>query len=205
LELLLFSAIPRQNTNHIAHALVKHFGKFSAVLEASKEELCAVDGIGESAAHAICLARELVRRYEICRAQEGKCLDTTAKSRAYVTPFFHGYTAESAWMICLDAKFRVLSKTCLAEGTVTGVTFNYRRVVEIALKRKAVYVLLAHNHPGGLHVASTGDIQATQRLVEALSLIQIQLWDHIIVGERGTLSLREDGTIAELERLHGWQ
>ena len=116
LELLLFYCIPRKDTNPIAHGLLDHFGSLSQVLEAPVEELCKVEGIGESAAVFLKLIPQAGRYYMNDRASQMKLLPTLESCAAYLTPRFIGRTVEMVFLLCLDAKCKVLCCRKIAEG-----------------------------------------------------------------------------------------
>jgi len=199
LEFLLCYAIPRRDVNPLAHALLNHFGSIAAVLEASAQDLLEVDGIGEGAMSLIRLSTEIGRRYQIDKAKLNQMLSSTELTGQFVTPLFYGLTDEAVYMVCLDGKLRVTHYRKIAEGSVNSIHFSIRRVVETALKRKAVYVVLAHNHPSGIAVPNVTDIATTEQLIEALSTVGIRLADHIIVADGDFVSLRDSGHLDRIE------
>ena len=199
LELLLSFAIPRRDVNHIAHALMDHFGSFSAVFEASPQDLLEVEGVGERTMCLVRLVTELGRRYQLDRTGADLILGDTARMGQYVAPLFHGLTDEVVYLVCLDGKLRVSHREKLAEGSVNALNFSIRRAVEVALKRKAVYVVLAHNHPSGLAIPNVTDIATTEQLIGALAPLGIRLADHIIVAGDDFVSMRDSGHLTSLE------
>ena len=108
LELLLFYGVPRQDTNPIAHRLLDRFGSLSQVLEASPEELRRVEGVGENAAALLTLVTQFARFYQVDCAQRVKCLTTLEACGEYLTPYFFGRNKETVFLLCLDAKCKVL-------------------------------------------------------------------------------------------------
>ena len=199
LELLLCYAIPRKDVNPLAHALLAHFGSITAVFEASPQDLLEVEGIGESSMSLIRLVTEIGRRYQIDKAKLDKIIDSTELAGRFVTSLFHGYTDEAVYMVCLDGKNQVLYYTKLAEGSVNAANFSIRRAVETALKRKAVSVILAHNHPSGIAVPNVTDIATTEQFMEALATVGIRLTDHIIVAEGDFVSMRASKHLHSIE------
>lgn len=195
LELLLFYAIPRKDTQPIARELLAHFGSLSAVLDASPNELRAIDGIGESAAFLMQMIPHLSRRYQLSRSAMGVVLNSTKATGKFVVPYFHGETEEVVYLLCLDSKQKLISCRQIQRGSVNVVQLPIRKVIETALNANAVSVILAHNHPGGMALPSTEDYRATDLLMEALAPLQIPLLDHVIVAEGDYVSLRDDGYI----------
>ena len=200
LELLLCYAIPRRDTNPIAHGLMNHFGTLSAVFEASPQDLLEVEGIGENAMSLIRLVTELGRRYQLDKARIDRILDSTERTGQYILPLFHGLTDEAVYLICLDGSLRVIHHEKLAQGSVNATNFSIRRAVEVALKRKAVYVVLAHNHPSGVALPNVTDIATTEQLIHAMAPLGIRLADHIIVAGDDFVSLRDSGHLDNIER-----
>ena len=108
LELLLFYCIPRKDTNPIAHKLLDHFGSLTAVLEASPEELEKVEGINTSASTFLSLITQVGRYYQVRRAEPGDILRTSDQCGNYLMPYFFGRDTETVFMLCLDAKCKVI-------------------------------------------------------------------------------------------------
>lgn len=190
LELVLFYAIPRRDTNEIAHRLLKEFGSVSGVVDAPTDDLLKVEGIGENAAALLKLIPELTRYY-YTELHTEICLNTAQKAGEYLIPRFIGWRDEVVYLVCLDAKCRAISCTLIYRGSVNSSEVNLRKAAAVALKYNASNVILAHNHPGGVALPSREDIQTTQRVREALRVIGVGLVDHIIVADDDFVSLRE--------------
>lgn len=191
LELLLFFAIPRGDTNPIAHRLLQQFGSFSAVLNARKEELCRVEGVGENTATLLYLVPALCRRYLSDLDGNLDRLDTLQDAGRYLTSRLIGYPNEVMFLLCLDGRNRVIYSKELAEGTVDHVPVTVRSIVEVAIRCNAVSVILAHNHTQGFAIPSSADLYVTQQIKAALDSIGIELRDHIIVANDGFVSMME--------------
>ncbi|MBQ8359638.1 MAG: hypothetical protein IJZ14_00065 [Oscillospiraceae bacterium] len=181
LELLLFYCIPRKDTNPIAHRLLEHFGSLTAVLEASPEELEKVEGITQTASTFLSLITQVGRYYQVRRADPGNILHTSDQCGSYLVPYFFGRETETVFLLCLDAKCKVICCKKVGEGNVNSANIPIRRVVEMALNANATSVVLAHNHPSGLALPSADDIQTTYRMAAALETVEIALADHIVV------------------------
>ena len=193
LELLLYYAIARKDTNPIAHALLDHFGSLTAVFEATPEELQKVPGIGRNTAIFLSLIPQVGRYYQIKRADPGDILHTLEQCGRYLVPYFYGREHETVFLLCLDAKCKVLGCKLVGEGSVNSANIPVRRVVEIALNTNATTVVLAHNHPSGLALPSADDIQTTLRLAKAMEAVEITLADHIVVADNDFVSLCQSG------------
>ena len=192
LELLLFYVVPRKDTNPIAHALVDRFGSLARVLDASVLKLTEVDGITDNGATFLKLVREIERRYALSQGEE-IILNTIDDCCEYLSRFFRGKKNETVFLLSLDAKLKMLSCREVGEGSVNYASVPIRRVVEMALDDGATSVILAHNHPSGIAIPSNDDIQTTRRLAMALSTVEIQLADHIVVAEDEYVSMVQSG------------
>lgn len=181
LELLLFYCIPRKDTNPIAHRLLEQFGSLTAVLEASPEELEKVEGINKTTSTFLSLITQVGRYYQVRRAEPGDILRTSDQCGNYLMPYFFGRDTETVFMLCLDAKCKVICCKKVGEGNVNSANIPIRRVVEMALSANATSVVLAHNHPSGLALPSADDVQTTLRVSAALETVEIALADHIVV------------------------
>lgn len=193
LELLLFYVIPRQDTNPLAHRLLDRFGTLSQVLEAPVAELQKVEGMGPNAATFLHLTTAVGRYYMVNRAMHNKVLNTIEKCGEFLVPYFHGRRNETVFMLCLDAKCKLLSCKEVSEGSVNSAGVSPRKVVELALAANATTVVLAHNHPSGLAIPSGDDVQTTYRIASALDTVEITLADHIIVADDDFTSMVSSG------------
>ena len=193
LELLLFYSIPQKDTNPIAHALLDYFGSLSRVLDASPEELKKVKGISEHSATLLSLVTALSRFYQVDCAQRVECLTTLEACGAYLLPYFFGRTKETVFLLCLDAKCKVLCCREVGEGSINSASISVRKIVEVALNSGATTVVLAHNHPSGVAVPSGEDVQTTRRVAAALSSVDVHLADHIVVAEEDYVSMVQSG------------
>lgn len=193
LELLLFYCIPRKNTNEIAHNLLERFGTVAQVMEAPVEELQKVEGIGESAAVFLAFINAFGRYCQVNRATNTELLNDIEKCGEYLLPYFIGRRNETVFLLCLDAKCKVLSCREVGEGSVNSAAVPIRRIVEMALGSNASSVVLAHNHPSGLAVPSGEDVQTTKQLAMALQVVEIELVDHIVVADGDFVSMAQSG------------
>jgi len=183
LELLLFFAIPRRDTNELAHLLLRRYGSFASVLEADPLDLASSEGIGEAAATLLSLVPALTRRYSVGRARQARhTLSTSERAAEFLVPFMAGRTEEVFYVVCLDTQCRVIVPALVSEGLLDRAHVEPRAAVEAALRHKAHSVILAHNHPTGRARPTTADHRVTERLVAAFGAIDIAVRDHLIVA-----------------------
>ena len=197
LELLLFYAIPRGDTNALAHALLERFKTLDAVFEASVPELMQVKGIGENAAVLLRLVPQVDRRYMIRKnSREVVLLNSSAAAGSYAVPLFMYEKEEVVYLICLDSKRTVISCEELGRGVVNSAAVSARKIVERALARSAASVILAHNHISGIALPSREDEETTRRISSALSLVGVSLADHIIVAGEDYVSMSDSDLLS---------
>lgn len=183
LELLLFYAIPRRDTNEIAHKLINEFGSLGRVFAASPEDIEESCHVSTNTAVLISLVSHIARKYlaEINNTGE----PVTSKSIAFniIEPYFAGAKRESLYLMCLDAGFRLIRVECVSKGNAANAPIELPRIVELALKNSSVFAIIVHNHPGGSLKPSKADISATFTIKKAFEMVSINLIDHIIVSD----------------------
>lgn len=195
LELILYYAIPRKDTNELAHTLLNRFGSLHAVFQASISELETIPGIGKNAAILIHLFSETFRAIEYDKNKKMKFLNSVHELGIYLRPYFFGRTNEQVVLLCLDGKKKVLSCGSIFEGSFNSAQISIKRVAELAVSTKATFVVIAHNHPSGFAVPSEQDIETTEKLQKALAGIGVILLDHLVFGDDDYISFADSGYI----------
>ena len=193
LELLLFYAIPRQDTNPIAHRLMERYGSLSAVLSAPAEDLKKVEGIGESAAVLLKAAGQIAQKARLSDATAQRPLTDVEAVGAYLLERYAGETHEMLYELCLDQKGKLLACKRLSEGSASSAALDIRKVVENAILTSASAVILAHNHPSDIALPSDDDCAATTQAARALQTIGVTLADHIVVADDDFVSMAQSG------------
>ena len=161
LEMLLFYAIPRKNTNDIAHRLLEACGSLSAVFDAPIDILM----------------------------QQGLSIITDENIGKKMVHLFAGKNEECVYAFFLDAKGKEKYSGIISKGDASSAPLFSKDIVSIAARCKAVTVIIAHNHPSGVAFPSRADLEATADIADALDTIGIHLADHIIVADRDYISL----------------
>ena len=196
LELLLFYAVPRRDTNELAHLLLRRFGSLDGVFSASVEELSEVEGIGTYAASLITLVPEIMKKSRLSKSREIRQIRSSDDAGEYLLPYFMNERDEVVYLLCLDSKRAVICCAEMGRGVVNTVDTSVRRIVEKAIKVKACSVIVAHNHPDGLALPSREDDLFTKCLYNALETVGIRLEDHIIVADEDYISIADTGMMA---------
>lgn len=182
LELLLTYALPRLDTNPLAHQLIRRFGSLSAVLEASPNELEQVSGIGPQASVLIGMMVPLLRMYEQEKLLPKRRLTTYDDLRAYCHTLYWGASNERFYLLCLDARLNLLAVRLIAQGTPLQVQVEPRVAAQELLRCGAVGAVVSHNHPSGSVKPSQEDIDITRQLQDTLNSIDVRLYDHVIIA-----------------------
>ncbi len=196
LEFILFYAIPRGDTNAIAHELLRTFGSYRGIFEASLEELTAVKGIGESSAMLLKLIPELTRRYAEEQSKPMARFNTVSSIAEFFIRRFIGVNREQLHMMLLNNRMGLIDCITVSEGSVNCSAVPVRLMTETALMKKASAVVLAHNHPNGLAIPSGSDLDVTDQLSNAFHLLGIPLVEHLVIA---------DGRFMPIMKHHGAQ
>ncbi len=191
LELLLFYAIPRKDTNPVAHALLERFGSLAAVFEAPVQELAQVPGVGESAAVLISMLPQMMRKITVSKTQNTRILNDVKSAGEYLHPRFLHEREEVILLVCLDSRKRVICCTEVSRGSVVSVAVNARKIVECAVLNRADSVIIAHNHPNGRVTPSVEDRTATAQIKRSLTAVDISLADHFVITDEEYVSMAQ--------------
>lgn len=193
LEFLLFFAIPRRDTNPLAHAILKEYKTLANVFEADPTSLSKIPGVGENSAVLLSMIPHLVRVYERSKWDRDHLLHDTDAIGQYAVSLLKGKVNEEFAMICLDSNRRVHWSGVIAKGTIDRIEAYPRLVVSEVVKHNAKNVVFAHNHPNGSLLPSPADREATEALVRVLRSIDVVTVDHIIVSGNRYYSMAEMG------------
>ena len=195
LAILLGHGAPGMSALELARALVRQFGGLRATLNAARNDLVKVRGIGDAKAAVLHAARECGRRYLRERLQPGVAIGSPADSRDFLLASLRDRPHEVFCCLFLDNRHRVLAFDELFRGTIDAAAVYPREVVKQALARNAAAVILAHNHPSGVAEPSQSDQLITRRIRDALELVDIRLLDHFVIGDNACVSLASRGML----------
>lgn len=195
LEFALGYAIPRKDTKSTAKELISRFKSFSGVLDADVKELETVKGISGHSALFLKLLKDVAGHY-VRSGVPGKDLVSSPEHAVeYLKSVLKGSGDEEFIALFLDSANGLIVSEKLHTGTVNKAAVYPRKVAERALYHKAVGVIISHNHPGGSLRPSEDDKLSTQKIKEALTAIETELLDHIIICGSDYYSFKEHGSI----------
>lgn len=189
LEILLYYAVPRKDTNPLAHKLLERFGSLAAVLDAPAEVLQEF-GLTQNAAVLLKLIPEISRVYMDSRSSNTGII-TEENIGERVLSKFVGRQNEIVVLMLLDGKGQKLYCDVVSKGSVNSSEIYVRKLLELAVKYNASTAVLAHNHPSGMALPSSRDIATTKTVKQALKLVGVRLADHIIVTDDDYMSMAQ--------------
>ena len=190
LELLLTYSIPRIDVKPIAKELLNQFGSMDNVLNANPTQLQKVNGVGPNTAILISLIKDISVRASKSRSENTKMLNNPKTAIQFFQNMLAEETIEKFLLVTIDNSNKIISCHTLAEGETDYVNVDPRRMFEMVLFDNAPRVMIAHNHPHGNADPSAFDIDFTLKVRNILNSLQIELEDHIIIGETDSLSMR---------------
>jgi DNA repair protein RadC len=195
LAILLRTGTRGQSAVDVARGLLVEFGSLRNLLTADREKVCSAKGLGEARYSALQAALELTRRHYQQLMMTGSALANPRATREFLRSKLRDLPHEVFCCVYLDNRHRVIAFEELFRGTIDGASVHPREVVKQALARNAAAVILVHNHPSGLAEPSQADELITRRLKEALSLVDIRVLDHVVVGDGVCESFAERGLL----------
>ena len=178
----------------LARELLQNFGSLRQLFDADAQKFCATHGMGEAKYVQLQAVLEMSRRYLAEKLKRGDPLTDPDAVRHYLTSKLRDYRFEVFACLFLDNRHRVIQYEELFRGTIDGASVHPREVVRRALYHNAAAIIFAHNHPSGVAEPSQADERITQKLKEALQLIDVRVLDHFVIGDH-IVSFAERGLL----------
>jgi DNA repair protein RadC len=199
LAIFLRTGVKGYNVVDLARNLLLNFGSLANVFRANQREFCQQHGLGSAKYVQLQACLEMSKRYLAEQLiQQGSALTSSKMTRDYLISELRHETREVFAVLFLDNQHQVLKFERLFFGTLNAATVYPRVVLEQALKHHAAAVILAHNHPSGVAEASIADKHITQKLEQALQLIDVRVLDHMIIAGHQCYSFAEHGEIVAI-------
>ena len=193
LALLLGTGSPRGDAAWHAAQLLSRHGGLHGLARATPAELAEAPGIGPARSASVVAALELGRRLAMRRLRAGEAVLSPDDVHRHFHPRLRDTPHERFVVVLLDGRHRWLRDVVVSQGTLTASLVHPREVFRPALREASAAVILVHNHPSGDPTPSREDVEITARLFRAGELLGVHVLDHVIVAERGFVSLREMG------------
>jgi len=179
----------------LARALLTRFGSLRAIFECSANEFCETKGLGLAKYCQLQAVLGMATRCMDETLRREQSMSSSQVVKDYLRSQLRHKRSEVFAALFLDSQNRLISYEELFFGTIDGASVYPREVVKAALKHNAAAVIFAHNHPSGIAEPSDADKRITQRLQEALDLIDIRTLDHLVVGDAEVVSFAERGLV----------
>jgi DNA repair protein RadC len=197
LALLLRTGGPGRAAQSLASDLLARHDGVAGLARTGPAELRQTAGIGPAKSASLLAALELGRRLATRRLRTGDAIRGPADVHRHFHARLRDAPHERFLVLLLDGRHRVLREVTASQGTLTASLVHPREVFRPALREAAAAVILVHNHPSGDPTPSREDREVTERLVQVGEILGVPVLDHVIVAERGYVSLRQDGGLRE--------
>lgn len=198
LEILLFNAVPRKNTNELAHALLDTFGSIQGIFEAPMSAIMAVNGAGEGvAAYLHCIAL-FYRRLPEVQSVEIPVAYNMREFSSFLAEKMRGYTEEAVEVFCIDGKSRVFMCKQFSSNRKNTAYVPPRELSALLVEQRPAGLVIAHNHPSGSCLPSVDDDEFTARVEMLCSANNVRLIDHVIVSKEDVFSYFTAGRLDEI-------
>ncbi|MDR0678184.1 MAG: DNA repair protein RadC [Holosporaceae bacterium] len=195
LEILLFYVFQRKDTKPLAKTLLNHFKSLRKIILADYFDLKQINGVGKSTINLIMVLREFFTRSLLEKVIESESIMSTGQVLEYYKNTLGYLKKEQLRIMFLNNKNKLITEEMIQEGTINNTAIYPREIIQKSLEYGASAIIMVHNHPGGDPKPSRQDIVMTKIISEIAQKLDITLFDHIIIGKMGTVSLKELGVI----------
>ena len=193
LAILLRVGVQGENAVEVGQRLLKKFNGLNGVHRAPFKELMDQHGLGEAKAAQIKAAIELGRRLTLEAPQERPAINSPADAAALIQYEMSALEQEHLRVILLDRRNRVLEVVEVYKGSVNSSQVRVGELFKDAIRANASAIIVAHNHPSGDPTPSPDDVAVTRAIVQAGKLLDVDVLDHLVIGQAKWVSLKERG------------
>jgi DNA repair protein RadC len=193
IAILLRTGTKQESVLVLANRILSSFDKIQDLKDATIEELMQVKGVGKAKAVQLLAAAEIGKRMYRKHSEGRYTIRSPEDAAAYLMTDMASLNQEHFVVLFLNVKNEILHKQTIFIGSLNSSIVHPREIFREAVKRSAASIIVAHNHPSGNPSPSPEDIEVTKRLIEAGSIMGIELLDHVIIGDHQFLSLKEKG------------
>ncbi|TMN21082.1 JAB domain-containing protein [Lentibacillus cibarius] len=193
LAILIGSGTKDESVMLLANRVLMHFEGIHLLKDATIEELTAIKGIGEAKGVLLLAAMELGKRMSQFKPNDRYIVRSPEDGADYVMEEMRSLNQEHFVVLFLNTKNEVIHRQTIFVGSLNASIVHPREVFREAVKRSAASIICAHNHPSGDPAPSQEDVHVTRRLAESGKMMGIELLDHLVIGDRKFVSLKEKG------------
>ena len=191
IAILLRVGVRGESAVQMGQRLLQAFGGLSGLHRADFDELCAQHGIGKAKSAQIKAAIELGRRLTLEAPAERPTINSPADAAALVQYEMSGLSKEEMRVILLDTRNHVLDIVIVAHGSLNSAQMRIGEIFTPAVRRNAAALIVIHNHPSGDPKPSPDDVAITRAIIEAGKLLDVEVLDHLVIGQGSFTSLKE--------------
>ncbi len=195
LALILRTGCQEETAVHLAERIILHAGGLRFLPDCTLEELQQLKGIGLAKAVQVRAALELGKRLALSTRPVSVTVTSPQDVAHYLMEEMRYYRKEYFRIVLLNTKNQIISVEDVSVGSLNSSIVHPREIFNHPVKKSAASILLVHNHPSGDPSPSQEDLEVTKRLMEAGSILGIQVLDHLIVGDGRYLSFKEEGLL----------
>lgn len=195
LAIFLRTGTTEMNAIELAQHLLNQYGSLANIVHCSAQQFYQQKGLGPAKYAQLKASVEISNRCLFQDLTKKSVLEDTKSAEIFLKSQLSHQTREVFALLLLDNQHRVLQFAPIFFGTIDAASVYPRIVVQKVLENNAAAVILAHNHPSGVAEPSQADRQITERLINALALIDVRVLDHIVVGQGSAVSFAQRGWI----------
>ena len=193
LAIILRTGVQGESVLHLASRLLARYGGLLGLARANFSELCAERGLGPAKATQLIAALELGRRLLIASPEERPVVRSPADAASLLMMEMSLLQQEHLRLLLLDTKNRVLGMPTVYIGSLNMSVLRVGEVFREAIRQNCAAVIVAHNHPSGDPTPSPEDVAVTERIVNAGKLLDVEVLDHLVIGQQRYVSMKERG------------
>lgn len=197
IALLLRTGTAGESVTHLAERLLSKTGGLKGLIDLSLAELTEIKGIGPAKAVQLVAGLELGRRFTRTLPEEKIKLQSPEEAASYVMDEMRYLKQEHFVCLFLDTRHHIIEKKCLFKGSLDASIVHPREVLKAAISVSAAAFICVHNHPSGDPSPSREDVEVTDLLLQASLAVDINMLDHIIIGDQSFTSMKERGFLPD--------
>lgn len=196
LEILLFFGHSRKDVKPIAKRLLAEFGNINSIINADEKILKNIDGINDNILASFKLIREIVSRSHRDKINNKPVIEGWKPLISYCQAQMMGLQKEQLRVLFLNKKHHLIADELQHQGSIENIKIDIKAILQKALDLSAYGLILVHNHPTSDTRPSRADLENTNKIIEALKIVDVKVYDHLIFGQDGNCySFKNEGLI----------
>ncbi len=193
LAILIRTGLPGENAVQVGARLLKELGGLAGLQRVTYQDICEQKGIGPAKAAQIMAAIELGNRIATLPFEQRDGIHSPAEAAEMIMYEMSALEQEQMWVLCLDTRNRLIRREPIYQGSVNSSQVRVGELFKFAVRHNATSIIVAHNHPSGDPTPSPDDVAVTRAIVQAGKLLDIDVLDHLVIGQGRFVSLKDRG------------